>query len=366
MRYSTFFRRSQGFSMVEIMVGVAIAMIGMVVMFQSMQSWESRKRTTSSGSDAQVSGSIALFSIERDIKMAGYGIGAANELGCTVKGYDTGRSGAIPDFPMVPVLITQGLSGTPDIVTVLYGNASTTAAGYAFTASTNTTKTSNNTDGLKAGDLFIAADLNSHCNLLETTINSVGSFIVTHATSGTYTNDKGVATTVRYNNTSAMTIPEGTVSGTLYNLGPKPRLNVWQLAAGRLAVNNVIVNETANQVAEGIVNLQAQYLDASGNEIFAATAPANSTEWRTVRAVRIALLSRSQHYDPALIPVNRASASANPVWHGGPAAAPLVSFAMNDLNATSDSDPDNPNNWRGYRYRVYEAVIPLRNIAWGG
>jgi type IV pilus assembly protein PilW len=24
-----------------------------------------------------------------------------------------------------------------------------------------------------------------------------------------------------------------------------------------------------------------------------------------------------------------------------------------------------PNNWRFYRYRVYEKVIPLRNMIWG-
>ena len=33
-------------------------------------------------------------------------------------------------------------------------------------------------------------------------------------------------------------------------------------------------------------------------------------------------------------------------------------------DAFSDAVPD-PNNWRYYRYRVYERVVPIRNMFWG-
>ena len=45
-----------------------------------LKPWEERKRTTSSGSDAQITGSIAIFNLDRDIKQAGYGIGMATNL----------------------------------------------------------------------------------------------------------------------------------------------------------------------------------------------------------------------------------------------------------------------------------------------
>ena len=41
---------------------------------------------------------------------------------------------------------------------------------------------------------------------------------------------------------------------------------------------------------------------------------------------------------------------------------------MTNLNSDADSFDDltaDPNNWRFYRYRVYERVIPLRNMLWG-
>ena len=41
---------------------------------------------------------------------------------------------------------------------------------------------------------------------------------------------------------------------------------------------------------------------------------------------------------------------------------------MTNVDGTADgfgdANPD-PNNWRYYRYRVYERVIPLRNVLWG-
>jgi hypothetical protein len=43
-------------------------------------------------------------------------------------------------------------------------------------------------------------------------------------------------------------------------------------------------------------------------------------------------------------------------------------FLMTNVDGSADSYSDtdaNPNNWRYYRYRVYERVIPLRNMLWG-
>ena len=36
-----------------------------------------------------------------------------------------------------------------------------------------------------------------------------------------------------------------------------------------------------------------------------------------------------------------------------------------DGSADMGAGPPNPNNWRYYRYRVYERVVPIRNMFWG-
>jgi type IV pilus assembly protein PilW len=63
-----------GFSLVEIMVGMVIALLGVIIIFQVFSVSEGIKRTTTSGGDALQNGASALFSLGRSLKMAGYGI----------------------------------------------------------------------------------------------------------------------------------------------------------------------------------------------------------------------------------------------------------------------------------------------------
>ena len=366
--------RSRGFSMVELLVGMAIALIGMVLMFQAMERWEGRKRTTSSGSDAQVAGSIAVFSVERDLRMAGHGIGSATtELGCSVVGHDAqaaaGAGAATPAFLMLPAQIAHGASGAPDTLTLLYGNGTTLSTEMPFVASTNTTKTANNADGLKPGDIFIAATTGGgNCGLFETTVNPPGVGATIEHTTGTYTNYQGVSGAARYNGGGGNGIPVGATGGRIYNLGTRPFVNLWQVNGGRLVVRNLLTGEVASPVAEGVVNFQAQYgfdedddgfiaptVNAGGNAEWVDTIAVTPTaaEWRRVRAVRFALLVRSPQYEPTNV------TTVNPSWAAG-------NFTMTHLDGTAGtSDPDSPNNWRRYRYRVYETVVFLRNVAWG-
>ena len=60
----------RGMSLIEIMVGVVIGLIGCVVIFQMYMVAEGRKRTVSSGSDMEISGRLGLMSLERDLQAA--------------------------------------------------------------------------------------------------------------------------------------------------------------------------------------------------------------------------------------------------------------------------------------------------------
>ncbi len=87
MRNRPFSRTSRGFTLVELMVGVLIGLIGTVVIFQVFAVSESQKRTTTGGSDAQQNGVFGLFQIERDMRMAGYGLNYMALLGCPINGW---------------------------------------------------------------------------------------------------------------------------------------------------------------------------------------------------------------------------------------------------------------------------------------
>lgn len=84
MRYSI--RQSKGFSLIELMVSLLIGMITVVVVMQVLAFSEGKKRTTTTGSDAQINGNLGLFTIEREAKNAGWGIvGLLSAVGCPVK-----------------------------------------------------------------------------------------------------------------------------------------------------------------------------------------------------------------------------------------------------------------------------------------
>ena len=375
--------RTLGFSLIEVLVGIAIGMIGMLVMYKTVTLWNARTRATVAGGDAQIAGTLGAYALERDLKSAGMGFTqATSDLGCTVQGNDATTGQAI-SFAFQPIEIVDGTAtGVPDEIHVLYGSSSFTALRQIYQSSTGSSKTMTNTrNSFQPGDLAVVTDgiggtpSGSHCALVEISSNtSPGGFILDHA-AGSYTNYYAAsAVAARYNNVSADVLA-GTVftAGNMYSLGPDPRRNVWSVVGDTLQVTDTLhpTNAAPPSYAEEIVDLKAYYgIDTApfdkqiSNAEWTKTPPA-TTAWSNLLAVRISLLVRSRNYvNPATTGDSDAQtySAPNPVYTaaGGASAA----FVMHDLGGTNDTNPAGPTNWRYYRYRVYERVVPLRNMLW--
>ncbi len=369
-----------GFSLVELLVAVAIGLLGILVMFQVWANWDQRKRSTASGSDAQVSGSIALYHLERDIKLAGYGFGNAGVLGCTVSAYDSARPNPDFSFTLTPVQIIDGANGAADQLITLYGNAATLSSSQTFIASSATSKKANTRTGLNKGHLAIIADSSTVCRLIEISDDTnVDSQTIEHA-AGPYLNYLNSSVSSRYNPAAGYVAT--TQAGFIYNLGSLPQRNLWQIRRQKFASTNTTVysqhfltvqddlhytdtdaDNTADwaEIGDGLINLQAEYgLDTNNDTIidtWQATTPAT---WAQLKAIRFALLTRSPHYE---ISQTTPTAPRLP-WKNS--AGSDIAFTMTNLDGSTDSNPANdPNNWRHYRYRVYGSVVPLRNRVWG-
>lgn len=377
-------QRARGFSLVEILVGVAIGVVGMLVIFKTIATWDTHTRSTSAGSDAQSAGALAMFNLERDIKQAGQGfmgIGPAvaappNSLGCAVTGIDTltGRNLA---FNMVPVEIVL-TGGQPDTLNVLYGNSPFFVSEERFTASTATTKTLNRRNGFKTGDLAIAA-VGANCNLLQVTddTNADGRTI-THADGVVFPNFYAVPAgtlTARYNSAA---LPALGALGNIYSLGPVPRRASWVIdaAGGNLTSTELFGGAPAFVVGEGVVNMKAVYgLDTDADRMvdtWTNITPATPAGLAQVLSVRVGLLVRSRQFertaDQSASGVPAAVTPNVPNWSGDALGVANTAFVMTNIDGTPDAfGPNDPNplNWRFYRYRVYEKEIPLRNVIWG-
>jgi type IV pilus assembly protein PilW len=362
----------QGVTLIEILVGIAIGLIGMLVMFQIVTVWDARTRVSNASGDAQIAGTLAMFNLERDIKHGGMGFGLAGtaEAGCTVNAFDNTASGTA-NFSLRPVSITDGdLAGQPDSIQVLYGSSPFFAEKQEFTNATATTIATSLKYGFKPGDLAVMTDRASTCRLIQITDDSSPDPYILAFNPGSYTSFYTASSAPARWNSATASMPSIT-SGSLYSLGPSPRLNDWSIdaASTTLGYINRLSVVDVNQffgVAEGVINMKAQYgydADLDNRISDAEWTKVMPADWSRVRAVRIALLLRSRDFAKPRAASDSQTPSYKlvnaPTWSGG-------AFLMKNVDGTPDSDViGSPNNWRYYRYRVYEKVIPLRNMIWG-
>jgi len=407
----------RGFSMVELLVAMLIGFIGMIIIFQVFEVSESIKRTTTSGGDAQQNGVIALYTMERDFKNAGMGFNDTGFVGCNIIGYDNKR--ATPNFPpagvtmkLAPVFITSGAATTaPDQIAVLYGSQPQAAGSVPLGADyLNSADPLNVTNpfGYKPGDLLLLTEPNSgkNCSIMEYTgLAPLSTNQLRH--DNTSYLSAGFTRTPRFNPPGGLGVfydGVGTANvtrvfnlGNLYTTPPGgtapvnfPVYNFYALANGSLTVASQFQIDNGQPavttIADNIVHMRALYgLDDGINDgvtvtynvgpavkgdgivdryvdaaTFNALAP---VPWANLIAVRIAVVSRSalpEKPSTGKLSDPCDATTAEPPWTGTPWAATLNYKTRLDVSASVAA----PDDWKCYRYRVFETTIPLRNWIW--
>lgn len=366
--------KDKGFSLIEVMVALVIGLLAMVVVLQVFWLSEGSKRTTGSGSDAQQSGTLAMYSIERDLRQAGYGMNAMPMLGCTLRGYDAGPPvrDPIPVTTFVPVLIVQGAGSAADTVTISYGNddiQTTPATLNQPNNGTNANYQVNTKLGFDLMDLIIVTEAgNPDCTLAQ--VNNIPP-----PTSSVIIHNTGV-NNPRFNKASGIGISYN-VGAQVFNLGALPVSNTYTIVtpsavapSGALTVQNSIWDAVATPIADGIINIQAEYgvddgvNDGSISRVsyladdgvvdhWTTTDPTTPATWRQVIAVRLVLVARSVLREKTNKTTGLCEATTTmPAWSGS-ATSPIT--LMNDADGTS---------WKCYRYKTFETTVPLRNMIW--
>ncbi|HEU4709147.1 MAG TPA: PilW family protein [Methylophilaceae bacterium] len=348
--------QQNGFSLIEIMVGMVIGLLGMIVIMQVFAVSESGKQTTTSGGDAQQKAALSLNTIEHDLRMAGYGINASSALmGCKINGYNATRTPQTFDFVLAPVVITQGTGNLPDIITITYSSSSVVNSPASITQNMPSPSSAykvNNRYGFTPGDLIVIAESGKDCTLGQVTDTPGGgqSDNVIH-NSGNYTNSDGNNVPADYNKPGGVSSINYTTSAKLYNLGPLPINNVYSISSSSLNLmsNLTAANET---ISDNIVDLQAQYgIDTDGdgevNEYrnsadLDGDGTTTGLEYSKVLSVRFGLIARSTKREPSCDVT-----TSVPTWAGG---------SFNNITANAD--------WQCYRYRVFETTTMLRNMLW--
>lgn len=268
--------RQAGFSLVELMVAVAIGLIATVFMLEALLQSESFRRSATTGGDAQTNLSISMNTLQSDIRNAGYGFVTEEANGAlaycannTTKLHNSDRSTTdvtfdgtnAPQFaPIVinPAGIPAGDSGTDTLHIVFSDNPG--ALGYGTLALaqasdkfyvTSTTAAFPNRAGFHQGDLALMAGIAPATGLPQCTVVEITSmpesgvcndaavmpttdesFRIKFDTGTYYSRYKDVTscsltTSATMNTTSGLAdyVATSPLTVRLYNLGPKPGVN---------------------------------------------------------------------------------------------------------------------------------------------
>jgi type IV pilus assembly protein PilW len=347
--------RSRGFSLVEIMVAMVIGMFGIIVMVQVFALSEERKRTTTGGGDAMIEGVMSLYGLQRDIRMAGYGIGDTKVLGCNV----LLRAGVTLNA-MAPVTINHasitGQDANTDTLVVVYGNSNSSPQGDVLSAAGNIVPTPT---FFAANDWVIEAPTRAAACAL--TLQQVAGVVAVAA---------GTGAVVTLNSAAAMT-----KGNTLFNLGQTFKVVAYAIRGGNLTLCDYMVNDcgsAANNgvatvwvpIANNIVSLRAQYgrdttapamdgiVDVYDQTTPAAAAATTGCSWARVSAVRLVLVARSAQFEKTAV------TTVAPEWEG--------TYLTDGVTVANAIDLAGNASWQNYRYKLFQTVVPVRNIAWMG
>ncbi|GAA0705520.1 hypothetical protein GCM10009105_03000 [Dokdonella soli] len=389
--------RQRGFSLVEVMVGLLISLIGTLAMMTAFATFEGQKRTTTSGSDAQQAGSYSLYEMERQLRTAGSGVIQGRSatytiFACRINARTSGAAVMPPatlpaPFAAVPLTVRAipalvygggkdaGGKALSDMIAVVSGNPTARTFGAPVNPPTSaaTIVMTDSAFGmypkeyLLASDGVVGADGSVACNL-----GHVASVVdnPTDPNNKTVTFDAPNTTAGGYMTTPAQKY--------LFDLGVNPIFSLFGVdATSNTLVAFDLLQRNGNApvaIADGVVLVKALYgVDdgagggtANDGVIDEWVVPTAGTTWGAdtlgngsaasavsisqILAIRVAVVARSQLPERTI--------SADPVngYAGPPPITLFPDLAAAGLTFSVKTEPQ-------YRYKTYDTTIPLHNAA---
>ena len=372
MMKRTTFPGQRGVSLIELMIGMFIGLIAVLIISQVLLVSEGQKRTASSGSDAQTAGALALYAVQRDVQTAGYGFSSfSNAVGCTINAQIGGV--AVANFPssLVPVTIktqaTRGAGAIGDSIRVLASSKTSYTVPTLLTAAYAINATSFSVTsalGFTSGDLgLVAVDAATPCWVFQVTA-APGSQSLPRADQSTQWN--GAGTPAQAYAIDSIVANLGTVVDNRYEINLVNNVPTLQVSSFDLSNPNT---RTVRNIQSDIVAMKAYYgRDTNAGaadgtiDTYDTTQPTTNDGWLRVSSVRLLVVARSSHYEQEQV------TKAAPSWDVGttpPTAgtgtcgsSQCVTFTDIGVSATSDVEANH------YRYKVFEVIVPLRNLMW--
>jgi type IV pilus assembly protein PilW len=387
--------RQRGFSLVELLVSVVVGLLALMFATRLFVSSEQHRESSLGGSDSMQNGMQALFSINRDVAQAGWGLNDPLIAGCDTvfsdtKGYalasaarTDGAGVTTAITPMAAVLIENN-GANPDRLTLYAGTSQSGTGEVGLStnyAGEDTIKVDRIAFGFSSGDAVLMVPESND----GVTKCALGQLTAAPTLVQPVTFNIGAGPGFRFNRAAGLGQNYTAGITRLFNLGPAESLSfhTWSVNRGFLQLRAADMGGaslTPQSVVDNIVSLKAQYgFDTSAGAAFNPESGMRITRWSSsmvdadndtivggsgdyqrIAAVRLAVVARSRNPDkPDPSGVCHATPE-QPIVFGTaePAGVAAVPISVNVAVAADTVD------WKCYRYRSFETVVPVRNLAW--
>jgi type IV pilus assembly protein PilW len=363
--------RQLGVGLVETMVGLTLGLIMTLIITQVWSTFEAQKQRTISAASTQVNGIISMTQMEQDLRSAGAGLADSASFNCvTTYSYYASGTTSISPIPaysgtLAAVQITDGGTGADTLTIKRSGDllgALPATLGQTMPASSSELNL-NFTTGFAIGDVVLAVDgTTGNCTVMLLTQIQGAALKLQHNPGDTVTYNPSVS----YQNTNAW--PAYGSGATIVKVGQLVS-HTYSVVGNQLTLtdrSNPLT--TATSVLTGdVVDLQAQYgiANAGSQDVNAWVSATAASGWnvltaakiRRIKALRVALVVRSPKKESSNVTGACTNAAGTVVNANGPCVW-ADSEPVANLSANAD--------WKRYRYRVYQSIVPLRNVIWAG
>lgn len=387
--------RESGISLVETMVGLTLGLIVTLVITQVWGNFEDQRSRTSSSSNAQENGLIAITQLEQSARNAGSGMNAGMfQCSQIFSTYDDGTTTVtpapgIPTTTPAPIVITDGGATGSDTVQITWAKDLNGAIESTVTKQdpqqnavinlnnvNNFSEVPNPCSSTDKQEHLAVCKHGTQCVVFQVT-SIMEAALKLNANKGTCGPYNPVATCYNAGGACA-TWPVIDANDTCFSIGNITTVTYSVNASNQLqVVTTTGTSSTTTVLADNIVSLQAQYgVAPSGSQNVdcwtSATSTGNSVvtncgiSWlpaaltgnqvNRIKAIRLAVIARSPKTEATNVTTtctNSAGTNTGPcAWEDTATnKAPLIDLSSNA-------------NWQRYRYRTYQTIIPLRNVIW--
>lgn len=347
-RFARMTRRASGTSLVDVLVGLVVALVAIVVVYRAFVALDALRKSAIDASDANMAATFALDTIATRVANAGAGWSAASAWldSCAVSA-DFATS-----LRPVAVLITDGGGpARPDTIAIREAATPGFAVGAAFAsaAPAGADFDIETSMGFAVGNRVVAVSRTGTCASAVVTSRSSplpGITRIGHSTVGA----------------------DFPITSVLLDLGAAGAASAlrFDVSSGTLRSTDLANDDAPVPLAANVVNLKFQYgVDTDGDDLLDTWVPAGTSgTWSApamvaasrsalerIKAIRIGMVVRSDERDRTLQSTYR--------W--------VLFDCAHDDKAACDGRLEGAvaaTSSGNYRFRTLETIVPLQNVIW--